>query len=72
MTQVLEMAAPLFGIGLCQMGTLNPALLSGPLAFEPGHVFLHSLVGGFFADPYAQRLEEADAKSVSDWTEGEI
>ncbi len=51
MTQVLEMAAPPFGIGLCQMGTLNPALLSGPLAFEPGHVFLHSLVGGFIADP---------------------
>jgi pyochelin synthetase len=72
MTQVLEMAAPSFGIGLCQMGALNPVLLSGPLTFEPGHALLHSLVGGSIADPDMQGLKKADVESPDDWTEGEI
>ena len=69
MTQLLEMAAPSYGIGLCQMGGLDPVRLRRPLALESGHVLLHSLVGGLIADP--KELAHAE-DSTGEWLEGKI
>jgi nonribosomal peptide synthetase protein BlmIII len=69
MTQLLETAAPLHGIGLCQVGGLDPARLRRPLALEAGHVFLHSLAGGLIADP--EELSRGD-DSTGEWLEGKI
>ncbi len=69
MTQLLEMAAPSYGIGLCQMGGLDPVRLRRPLALESGHVFLHSLVGGLIADPEEGAHGE---DSTGEWLEGKI
>ncbi|HET7238576.1 MAG TPA: nitroreductase family protein, partial [Terrimicrobiaceae bacterium] len=69
MTQLLEVGAPAYGIGLCQMGGLDPARLRRPLALESGHVFLHSLVGGLIADPEEGALGE---DSSGEWLEGKI
>ena len=69
MTQLLEMAAPSYGIGLCQMGGLDPVRLRRPLALESGHVLLHSLVGGLIADPEEVAHGE---DSTGEWLEGKI
>ncbi len=72
MTQLLEMAAPLHGIGLCQMGAMDAAALSKPLVLEPGHVLLHSLVGGLIADPHTEGQHATTENSTGEWMEGEI
>jgi SagB-type dehydrogenase family enzyme len=69
MTQLLETAAPSDGIGLCQMGLLDPERLRQPLALEPGHVLIHSLVGGPIADP--EELAHGE-DSTGEWLEGKI
>jgi SagB-type dehydrogenase family enzyme len=69
MTQLLEMAAPSYGIGLCQIGGLDPAQLRRPLALESGHVLLHSLAGGLIASPAELANEE---ESHGEWVEGKI
>ena len=69
MTQLLEMAAPSYGIGLCQMGGLDPARLRQPLALEPGHVLIHSLVGGLIAEPEEFAHGE---DSTGEWLERKI
>nr|QEO74425.1 hypothetical protein [uncultured bacterium] len=46
MTQLLETAAPACGLGLCQIGEMDFERVRGLFALEPGHVLVHSLVGG--------------------------
>jgi amino acid adenylation domain-containing protein len=69
MTQLLEMTAPSYSIGLCQIGGLDEIALHKPLAFQPGHILLHSLVGGPIEEPEAQ-LPGSDVSEM--WMEGEI
>jgi SagB-type dehydrogenase family enzyme len=69
MTQLLEMTAPFHSIGLCQMGGLDETALRGPLAFETGHVLVHSLVGGPIDEPWSQ---QPDRGTTELWMEGEI
>ena len=69
MTQLLEMVAPSYRIGLCQIGALDAARLRRPLALESGHVFLHSLAGGLIADPEEVARRE---DSTGEWLEGKI
>lgn len=45
-TQLLEMAAPAAGLGLCQIGSLDFEPARGAFALGPEHVLMHSLVGG--------------------------
>lgn len=69
MTQLLEMTAPSYSIGLCQMGGLDETALRKPLGFENGHVLLHSLVGGPIEEP---GLPQSDRNATAMWMEGEI
>jgi pyochelin synthetase len=69
MTQLLEMAAPAYRIGLCQIGALDPSRLRQALALESGHVLMHSLAGGFIAD--SGELPHGE-DSTGEWLEGKI
>ncbi len=69
MTQTLEIAAPSYGMGLCQMGGLDSAAVHRSLAFESGHVLVHSLVGGLIAEP---KEVAPDEDSTGEWLEGKI
>ncbi len=46
MTQLLETTAATSGIGLCQVGGFDSDGLSAALALDPGHLLLHTIVGG--------------------------
>ncbi|SES27030.1 nonribosomal peptide synthetase protein BlmIII [Lentzea xinjiangensis] len=46
MTQLLMSVAAEVGLGLCPVGTLNPAELDGPLRLHPDDRFAHALLGG--------------------------
>ena len=46
MAQLLEMSAPAYGIGLCQIGTLEFQRIRHFFALDEGHVLVHSLLGG--------------------------
>jgi amino acid adenylation domain-containing protein len=50
-TQLLEMTAPAFGLGLCQIGQLAADRVLPHLALDPDHELLHSLAGGPAAGP---------------------
>ena len=65
MTQLLEMAASSYGIGLCQIGGLDPVRLRGPLALSSDHVPLHSLAGGLITEAHGKDL-------TGEWMEGKI
>ena len=69
MTQLLEMRAPSYLIGLCQIGGLDQTALDQPLACQAGHVLLHSLVGGSIDEADWQ---QSDSQSTEMWMEGEI
>jgi hypothetical protein len=46
MTQLLEMSAPAYGMGLCQIGTLEFQRIRHFFALDEDHVLVHSLLGG--------------------------
>ncbi|MEZ0053024.1 amino acid adenylation domain-containing protein/thioester reductase-like protein [Mycobacterium sp. MAA66] len=46
MTQLLELAAPTCGLGLCQIGDMDYTNLRKVFGLNDSHVFLHALVGG--------------------------
>lgn len=46
MTQLLMIAAPAHGIGLCPIGALDFAPLRPRFGLDDGHVLLHTLLGG--------------------------
>ena len=51
MCQLLEMTAPSCGVGTCQIGGFDVAKIEHELALEPGHMLIHSLLGGA-VDPH--------------------
>jgi amino acid adenylation domain-containing protein len=46
MAQLLETSAPGYGIGLCQIGTLEFERIRDLFALEESHVYLHCMLGG--------------------------
>lgn len=46
MTQLLEMTAPAYQIGLCQIGDMDFDAIGKLFDLEESHILLHSLVGG--------------------------
>jgi len=46
MTQVLELTAPLCGLGLCEIGSADTAAIHSLLDLVPSQMFLHTIVGG--------------------------
>ena len=70
MTQLLELCAPVHGIGLCQIGMLETEALRASLGLEPSHVLLHSSVGGLLASATAAEQQQEDTAGA--WTEGEL
>ncbi|MEE8525744.1 MAG: amino acid adenylation domain-containing protein, partial [Thermoanaerobaculia bacterium] len=71
MSQLLETAAPLSGLGLCQLGSLDFAPLRPLFDLGPQHLLLHSLVGGAVdsaTDPRDGYLREVadEARLVED------
>jgi SagB-type dehydrogenase family enzyme len=46
MAQLLEMSAPAYGMGLCQIGTLEFQRIRHFFALDEDHVLVHSLLGG--------------------------
>jgi SagB-type dehydrogenase family enzyme len=69
MSQLLEMTAPSYVIGLCQIGGLETAGLRAPLALGPDHALVHSLAGGLIAE--ADELAHGK-DSTEEWIEGKI
>lgn len=46
MTQLLEMTAPDYEVGLCQIGNVNEEIIREIFQLGDSHVYLHSLFGG--------------------------
>jgi hypothetical protein len=53
MAQLLTMAAPEHGVGLCGIGALDTAELAGLFDLGPSHRFVYALLGGGRAGPDA-------------------
>ncbi|HSU83124.1 MAG TPA: SagB/ThcOx family dehydrogenase, partial [Thermoanaerobaculia bacterium] len=72
--QLLDERAPLQGIGLCQVGRCRTATLSSLFRLEPGHVFLHSFLGGGLPGSPAEAAsgEETRVEEGNRWEEGEL
>ena len=58
MTQVLELAAPVCGLGLCQIGSADTAAIRSLLGLGPSQMFLHTIFGGI---PDLAAAETSDA-----------
>jgi len=75
MTQLLEMRAADFDIGLCQIGGLETPDLMGLLQLSDTQLVLHGLLGGGISDIAPPKQPAADPKAVDDSDErdeGEI
>jgi SagB-type dehydrogenase family enzyme len=72
MTQLLEMAAPYAGLGLCQIGSCDIAHLRDLFRLEETHVYLHALVGGPLPRREHLRVPAPAAEGTQDWEEGEL
>lgn len=70
-TQLLEMRAADFGLGLCQIGGLETADLSEMLKLESSHLLLHGLLGGGITDTPADATKSATDTS-NERDEGEL
>jgi amino acid adenylation domain-containing protein len=74
--QLLEERAPLQRIGVCQIGRCRVAILNDLFRLEPGHVFLHGLLGGGLPSAVpeldAAARGEAAGEDGGSWEEGEI
>ncbi len=70
-TQLLEMRAADFGLGLCQIGGLETADLGDMLKLESSHLLLHGLLGGGIADSAAD-LESSATDTSDERDEGEL
>jgi amino acid adenylation domain-containing protein len=70
-TQLLEMRAPEFGIGLCQIGGLETADLTEMLQLDSSHLLLHGLLGGGITEPAAAAPQTA-LKNSDERDEGEL
>ena len=70
MTQLLEAAAPLMGIGLCQIGGLETKYFAELLKLGKTHILLHAMVGGGI-DAEQEKIAQAPV-SHDDRDEGEI
>jgi pyochelin synthetase len=66
--QLLEERAPLQGVGICQVGRCRVETLADLFRLEPGHAFLHGLLGGGL--PGAASETEMAAEAI--WEEGEL
>jgi len=67
MSQLLELTAPLDGLGLCQIGSCDFASLRAPLALADGHIYLHGLLGGAVEESNLQLSRDEE-----EWDEGEL
>ncbi len=73
MAQLLEMAAPKYVIGLCQIGWLEFDRIRQHFLLDEGHRLVHSLVGGRLPDAASPApASDADAVRAEDLEEGEI
>ena len=70
MTQLLEAAAPLMGIGLCQIGGLETKYFTELLKLGKTHILLHAMLGGGIDEDQEKMLEPP--ASHDDRDEGEI
>ena len=61
--QLLEMAAPAQGIGLCQIGSLHFEQVAPLFALDASHLYLHCLIGG----PVDQGRDQRQAL-IEDWS----
>ena len=76
MTQLLEMRARDFGIGLCQIGGLETQDLEDLLQLKPTHLALHGLLGGGLAEdapaPTSQPAADDSEDDSDERDEGEL
>ncbi len=49
-SQLLEMKATKYNIGLCQVGSIKSDIVMSFLKLNPSHYYLHTLMGGFVDD----------------------
>ena len=47
MSELLEIKAPEFGIGLCQIGNMDFERIKEYLELKPSHIFMHTIIGGY-------------------------
>jgi SagB-type dehydrogenase family enzyme len=65
MAQLLTMAAPELGIGLCGIGSVERAELDPLLELGPTHQLIYSMVGGLRApQPHGAELDDVEMDGV--------
>ena len=47
MSEILELKAPEYNIGLCQIGNMDFDKVKPYLDLKPSHIFMHTLIGGY-------------------------
>lgn len=71
MSQVLEMSASKYQIGLCQIGTCNFDLVQNLFGLEDSHIYLYCLLGGAI-DFQVEELDFNSVTTINDWEEGSL
>ena len=71
MSQLLDMSARNYNIGLCQIGNCNFDSVRHLFALENSHIYLYCLLGGRI-DFQTEEFDFNSVTSINDWEEGSL